>query len=746
MIRRKSIEQTLLLGGLFCLAVVVGMMIYSSKISKELEKQLMQSLKDVGDQNEMTLESELENKFSLIEGVAEWLGKLETIKPSQVGDLLGEFRNIYEFNDMGVIFLDGIAYTTEGEKLNLSKQDAFKEGIQGKRHISGRIKKIFGEEDVNMYTVPIIGATDQKIKGIVFATYDITQFRTLLEITSFEGNGYSYIMKRDGEVVVDTEKAKIYGSENVFDAMTENGENNEEAIAKMKKDVSEGKSGYIRYNYEEQKYLYYVPSKTVDWYLLTIVPSRVLKERVTPIVWKTNVICVSTILIALAGSAGFILTNKRQNKEVFELAYIDPITGGNNYAKFSKVAQELLEEKKKNLALVSLDLDKFKLINELFGFEKGNELIKKMWDVIKKELRSGEVSGHSVADQFLMLLSYENQDELERRIQRIQKKIENLSVDKYMKETNPSLGLYLIPKGNNVASLDNMYNYAGMARRVVKGRKDEHYAIYNEEIRDKMLENKMLEDRFFYGIEHREFQPWYQPKYDIDGKTLIGAEALVRWIKEDGEMILPGKFIPLFEQNGLITPLDDLIFEMVCKQQKEWLDEGISIVPVSVNISRAHLFQGTFLQQYGKTLSEVGISSEYIQLEVTESAAKENKEIFPLIQELKNNGHKILLDDFGTGYSSLMSLEEIKFDTLKLDKSFVDAIGSERGEKLIVYTIQLAKSLGMEITAEGVETEEQYQFLKENECSNIQGYYFAKPMPAKEFEKLLREQMKKEGQ
>ena len=150
--------------------------------------------------------------------------------------------------------------------------------------------------------------------------------------------------------------------------------------------------------------------------------------------------------------------------------------------------------------------------------------------------------------------------------------------------------------------------------------------------------------------------------------------------------------------------------------------------------------------EIGKTLSEVGISSEYIQLEVTESAAKENKEIFPLIQELKNNGHKILLDDFGTGYSSLMSLEEIKFDTLKLDKSFVDAIGSERGEKLIVYTIQLAKSLGMEITAEGVETEEQYQFLKENECSNIQGYYFAKPMPAKEFEKLLREQMKKEGQ
>ena len=208
---------------------------------------------------------------------------------------------------------------------------------------------------------------------------------------------------------------------------------------------------------------------------------------------------------------------------------------------------------------------------------------------------------------------------------------------------------------------------------------------------------------------------------------LAGAEALVRWRKPDGQMISPGLFIPLVEESGFVRKLDEYVFQEVCLAQKRWIDKGLRVVPISVNLSQRHLENPEFIDQYKAILDNSGVPIEYIQLEITESAMFEKKEEFVAIMErLHQLGFVILMDDFGTGYSSLMMLKSIPVDVMKLDKSFVDDYDDIRGEQIIRCVMRMAQDLSIAITAEGVETEEQYNFLKSIGCDTIQGYYFAK--------------------
>lgn len=217
----------------------------------------------------------------------------------------------------------------------------------------------------------------------------------------------------------------------------------------------------------------------------------------------------------------------------------------------------------------------------------------------------------------------------------------------------------------------------------------------------------------------------------------MGSEALVRWRDTDGSLISPGRFIPLFEQNGMIAKLDEYMFRAVCKQQKQWLAKGQKVYPVSINLSRASLYYVDIIERYQTMIEEYEIEPSFIQLEITESALQGRSDIQQLLERFRNMGIRILMDDFGTGYSSLSTLNMQCFDTLKLDKSLIDHIGDKNGETLLFYVINMGQKLGLHITAEGVENNAQLEFLKANHCDDIQGFLFAKPMPSTEFEQLL---------
>lgn len=262
-------------------------------------------------------------------------------------------------------------------------------------------------------------------------------------------------------------------------------------------------------------------------------------------------------------------------------------------------------------------------------------------------------------------------------------------------------------------------------------------AYYDEKIVERQAKDDAMENAFETAIEQEDFEVWFQPKYSAKTKKIIGAEALIRWRGKDGKLIPPGEFIPLFERDGLIPVLDEYVFKKVCSYQKQRKADGESVMPISVNLSRASLFRKDFVKNYTEIIDKIGIDPLFVPIEITESMAIKSCSFKIFAEELINKGFSLHMDDFGSGYSSLASLQILRFDVIKLDKSLIDFIGTPGGESLIKHTVAFAKESGMNVVAEGVETKEQLDFLQRTGCDSIQGFYFSPPVTQDEFERLI---------
>ena len=263
--------------------------------------------------------------------------------------------------------------------------------------------------------------------------------------------------------------------------------------------------------------------------------------------------------------------------------------------------------------------------------------------------------------------------------------------------------------------------------------------MYNESLRDKLLREKAIPDAMQKALDQGQFSVFYQPKYSLTEECLAGAEALVRWIHPEWGMISPGEFIPLFEKNGFIPKLDQYVWEQVCAQLQRWRKTGRPVLPVSVNISRADMYQADVAQVLSGLTARYGIEPGLLHLEITESAYAENtRTITATVGKLRAMGFVVEMDDFGSGYSSLNMLSQMKLDMLKLDRSFIVSETSKSTELSILNdVISMAHRMRLRVVAEGVESRNQLERLRAVGCDYVQGFYFAKPMPAGEFEKLL---------
>ena len=297
------------------------------------------------------------------------------------------------------------------------------------------------------------------------------------------------------------------------------------------------------------------------------------------------------------------------------------------------------------------------------------------------------------------------------------------------------MGIYIVDDDGGF--VENMQNRAMMARRLVKNKYDNFYRFYYDDIKNTVIEKKTIMDGILQALALNEFYAYYQPKYDAQTKKMIGGEALIRWIKNEKTFISPAKFIPIAEEVGIIIDIDRYIFESVCRQQSEWKQKGLAVLPISVNVSRHKLYQSDFIKEYTKILHKYGLNPSNIQFEITEgNLFSEQKIGEQIVDKLRQAGFDVLIDDFGTGYSSVSMIRDINAAEMKIDKSFVDDM-SDKGKAIIQHVIAIAKTVGMKTVAEGVETKQQYEFLRDNGCDIIQGYYFAKPMPAAEYETYL---------
>lgn len=416
------------------------------------------------------------------------------------------------------------------------------------------------------------------------------------------------------------------------------------------------------------------------------------------------------------------------------LATYDELTGiYNKQAFYAKTKEMLLDNPDKNFDLLRINIERFKVLNDLFGESTGDKLLRYIGKFLKEINLPLCVSGRLYADNFVVCYEAGKGDS-RRMINTLQMVADSFAINN---RTILSFGLYRIDDKTLPVSV--MCDRANMALWKAKGNFKNPYCEYDEKMRQQVLKEQKIINAMEMAIQNKEFTLYLQPKYDIEKGTIIGAEALVRWISLENGFISPGDFIPVFENNGFVYEVDKFIWEESCRYLRKWLDEGREVHPISVNVSRIDLYVPKLVQHLVDLREKYQLPSQYLELEITESAYTEDPEqIITITRQLREAGFVILMDDFGTGYSSLNMLKDIQIDVLKLDMGFLKSSDySAKGGNILTAILKMAESLKMQTIAEGVETKEQVEFLKSIGCKYVQGFYYSKPLPVGEFEKLI---------
>ena len=724
---------------LISLAFIVTVSVVFNNIKTNLEREIISSLSEEAEENAALIEKEIDAKFGVLQSFANEL--------SSTGDEIEEIRDmksfveVYNFRRMGFVDLNGIAKTTDGFEKDLSFREFYQVGLKGESFITESLQETIGDSTEDMINILSVPVYDNKgeIKGVLFATYLTEKFHEVIFSDSFQGEGYTYIVAGDGDVISSYGDGMQKEYDNIFIYTGDAAQYDDAIQEKVENDMREKISRVgIGVNEDNDKYFYcYKPleieSADMNWYIFSIEPKSVLDERMHPIMRDIQFLTVILICILVMANIVFLFYNLRRRQELFRLAYKDSITGGDNFSNFKEKAKKYENTEG---YVIALDISEFKLVNNVCGNASGDEVLKVIWDVILANCNDNEQAARVNADRFVIFWIESSKKTVTYRIEKLINEIEGISEQLSVPRLYPVIGIRAVEKLDDA---DKRYGEALRAKALVKNRRDRHYAFYDEIDYDTIVENKKLENGFEKALADKKFEVWYQPKFNSHTGKIVGSEALIRWRADDGSLISPGRFIPLFEKNGNIIRLDEYVFREVCRQQKEWQKEGIQILPVSVNISRFSLYYSNVVEKYERIINYYDVDHKYVQIEITESAIIENTVIVELIQKFHDAGLDILLDDFGSGYSSLASLNQMPFDTIKLDKSLVDYVGNENGEKLLKFIVQLVQSLGMKITAEGVEYKEQLDFLENLNCDDIQGFYFSKPLMLADFSAKLTE-------
>lgn len=382
---------------------------------------------------------------------------------------------------------------------------------------------------------------------------------------------------------------------------------------------------------------------------------------------------------------------------------------------------------------VVINFTRFHLLNELKGRMFGDQILSAMADGIRSTiLKTGGIAGRKDTDTFFAYIPHI--DDYKIFIEKINEKLSSLLK---ASETRLRLGVYTDTEKSLPILL--RFDHAIQACNSIRNKAGEEICIYDNQMAEREVFNAHLLEDFEAAIEQKQFKVQYQPKFNITGDTprLCSAEALVRWIHPELGFVRPDLFIPLFEENGLVTKLDRYVWEEAAKQIALWKKELGMTIPVSVNVSRVDIAAPDMTDFITKIVKENGLEAKDYMLEITESAyTSDSKHIIEVVEKLRSLGHKIEMDDFGSGYSSLNMLTSMPIDALKMDKAFIRNIQPGNKEmELVNLVLKIAQTLGVPVIAEGVETEEECRLLKEAGCDIIQGYYFSKPLPPEEFEK-----------
>lgn len=412
-----------------------------------------------------------------------------------------------------------------------------------------------------------------------------------------------------------------------------------------------------------------------------------------------------------------------------------------------RITREIALAKRNNsiFAVIFIDLDRFKLINDSFSHESGDTLLKKLAERLSNVTRESDTIARLSGDEFIFISVTPELNNIENITVVANRILETINKNLHIADrdiiVSASLGISLYPQDG--LTVEELLRNADLAMYRAKALGGNQFQLYTPELQEKCISRLEQESDLHNALINNEFFLEYQPQYEMKDHRLIGVEALIRWRHPKRGILLPMDFIPLAEETGLIVPIGEWIIATACQQHKTWQDMGLPLFPIAVNIATKQFMQPNFISMVKKILDDTKMEPKYLEVEVTENVILNTFNVIDSIHSLKQLGVTIVLDDFGTGNAGFNYLHNLPIDQLKIDQSFVQNINSNHSDEVIIQAIiNMANSLHLDVVAEGIENDSQVQFLESHECHKFQGFYFNKPMPPEQFEKLM---MRSEG-
>lgn len=721
---------------LVLIAIVTFLIIsfFSVILIKEMEntqaKDTRQYLQEVGIQYKNSIVKQINGDFQTLKAIATVIAN-EDLDLDSIIDKIRVENNNNPFLRMGYITTDYQAYIvdTNGSQYNnidLSNELFVQQAMSGQDALSELFEDDFGAGKIICYGVPL--CKDGKVIGAVSATLEASMFANIINSEIFNNKGFSHVVDSDGDIIIRSSHQDASQTiKNIFDTDTVDAALKEE----LTKNLSSGIDGFFEMErMEHVTWCSYVNIGINDWYILTVVPKAAVNANFEQLLRVTIITIILVIVAAAILVIAIIYAIKKSQQSIIALAYFDNLTGLYNRNKFLSEAKSKLK-RRQDYALVFIDIDNFKFYNELFGYETGDLLLKKIAEIISRELDESECCFRDNADIFGALLLYQDKNTLKIRVKKIIDQITNTQKT-YGQRYNIvcNCGVKIMESYSDKIDIDIFMDRASMALSKAKGMHTNQICFYDDELHASANMKNNIETRMYQALENKEFQVYLQPKINLSNEHLNSAEALIRWQLPNGMMIYPDQFISIFEANGFITKVDLYMLEEVCANLRQWLDQVYAVKPISVNQSRRLFYQEDYLDQITRIIKKHRIDPSLIILEITEYLMMENvDEIEVILQSLKKKGFRLSLDDFGSGYSSFNTLKDLTIDELKIDKLFLSKTDNKiKSDAILKCIIKLAKELSIKTVAEGVETKEQCLILKRLGCDVIQGYYYDRPM------------------
>lgn len=714
-----------------------------NKLNEYHQQEFQRNINIVMEQNVDTITSVFNNHITMVKGLARRMS-IYRQNPDRIKQIIinqSNMKKYYGFVRVGFIFPDGTAYTSDGFTANLAIRDYFQRSLNGETVITDTMLNYLGDTNlpVNIISTPVYD-DNNKVAGVVFETLPNSYLIDMMSKNIFAEFGSNVLVDDQGMVIAADRKSTVVDKyQDMFLYLTTDAGGDYSTSWEHRLKGSNSDTMY--FERDGGQFLHFSPllidNRIKPIYLAIVVDKSFLIEQTS--LFSRNIYNRMIIIVLLTAlGLGYLIWDMRQQytanrRQLEKLAYVSRITKGDNFDKL------LLNMKNVKVPghIVCMDIVDFAVVRSIFGVNNANEILQKIWQDFALVLDQEDLACHVSSDYFALFIASEDHEKIIQKLRRINIVLADLCKRERIHRLYAIFGIAPFKPGDDPNAV---YSNANLTKLSIPEGSETAYAFFGERYTENFFARNNLESTFEPNIRKKRFEVWYQPKYDAFSQEIIGAEALIRLKDAQGNIVPPSKFIPTYEKDGLIRYLDEYVFRTVCEIQKQRTAEGKKMIPISVNLSRVSLMYEHLAEYYANIAKDIGAAPEFIPIEITESATVNTDNIAQLMHLFVSYGFKLHMDDFGSGYSSYAAMNTLPFDCIKIDKSIIDFIGSEKGNRILWHIITLAKETNFKITAEGVETEEQLAYLKELGCHCVQGYYFSKPLKYDDFSALLDQQ------